>query len=101
MEIPKQKYNFNNSDRNFKNKLILEKKFPFINFSVNKKKGGLIGNEIYFPYRNNRKYNENGNLNYDFLTDRMRNKKIKSNNTKSNYNNNSVNNFFGKYIENK
>ena len=100
-----KKSNFMNSDRGLKNISIIDKKLPFINISLNKKSGDASGNEIYYvsygKFNNNInenkvKFNKNGNLHYDFFTDRIRNKRLK-NEGKINYNNKSVNNFFDNY----
>ena len=100
-----KKTNFMNSDRGLKNISIVDKKLPFINISLNKKSGDASGNEIYYvsygKFNNNInenkvKFNKNGNLHYDFFTDRIRNKRLK-NEGKINYNNKSVNNFFDNY----
>ena len=99
----KQKTNFLDSDRVLKSISILEKKLPFINISLNKKKDiNKIADIYYVSYgkfnggNNKDKYKENNNNNNDFFTDRIRNKKIKSNVTKINFNR-SVNNFLDSY----
>ena len=100
-----KKTNFMNSERGLKNISIIDKKLPFINVSLNKKSSDVSGNEIYYvsygKFNNNinenkAKYNRNGNLHYDFFTDRIRNKRLK-NEGKINYNNKSVNNFLDNY----
>jgi hypothetical protein len=103
--INKQKTNFINSDRCLQNLSILEKKLPFMNISLNKNKYLVKGSDLYYISfgklinENNRdrdrnKYNNYNNLNNDFFTDRIRNKKIKNNGVKISFNNKSVNNFF-------
>ena len=100
-----KKSNFMNSDRGLKNISIVDKKLPFINISLNKKGSDISGNEIYYvsygKFNNNIneskvKFNKNGNLQYDFFTDRIRNKRLK-NEGKINYNNKSVHNFLDNY----
>ena len=106
--INKTKLNFINSDRTLKNESVIEKKLPFINISINKKKAGARGNEIFYVSygkMNNGvikdKYvDNNNNLNYDYFTDRIRNKRMKNIGAKINYNNRSVNNFLDNYSKN-
>ena len=104
-----KKYHFMNADGDLKNVSLIGKKLPFINIPLNKKNEDKPSNEIcYSSYgkiinindkvKNNR--NGNININYEFLTDRIRNKKIKNNDTKSYYNNKSVNNFLDNYLKN-
>ena len=106
--INKQKTNFMDSDRCLKNISILEKKLPFINISLNKKKDLVKGSDLYyvsfgkFNNGNDRdkdkyKYNNDNILNNDYFTDRIRNKKLKNNGGKINFNNKSVNNFLDYY----
>ena len=101
-----KKYNFINADRDLKDISIIEKKLPFINNPINKKSGEIPGNEIYYVsngkiinMNGKVKYNRNGNINinYEFLTDRIRNKRIKNKGAKNNYSNKSVNNFLDNY----
>ena len=106
--INKTKLNFINSDRTLKNETVIQKKLPFINISINKKKEGARGNEIYYVSygkMNNAvikdKYVDNSNnLNFDYFTDRIRNKRMKNMGAKINYNNRSVNNFLDNYSKN-
>ena len=102
--------NFINSDRVMKNVSIIDKKLPFLNISLNKKNNSELGCEIYnisnkkFNNENDikSKFNESGNFNYDFFTDRIRNKRMKNNiAAKFNYNNKSVNNFLDNNRKNK
>ena len=96
-----KKSNFMKLDKSLKNISIIDKKLPFINMALNKK-NGEIGNDIYYilygkiQNENKGKY-KSGNIHYDFLTDRIRNKRIKNNENKINYNNKSVNNFLDSY----
>ena len=96
--ISKQKSNVIKLDRNSKNNGIINRNIPFMNFSLSKKKGNSLENDIYYASsrkmnNGSKKYKENNyNLNYDFLTDRIKNKKMRNNEIKINYINNSGNN---------
>lgn len=65
-----------NSLSKTKSKLIYDKKLPFINISLTKKRGTVLGNEIY--YVSYGKYKQ-GNMNG--LTDRLKNTKQKLRNS--------------------
>jgi Rod binding domain-containing protein len=99
--ISKQKSNITKLDRNSKNNGIINRNIPFMNFTLTKKKGSALDNDIYNASSgkmingSDKKYKENNfNLNYDFFTDRMRNKNIRNHDIKVNYNNKSGNNIF-------
>ena len=99
--ISKQKSNAIKLDRNSKNNGIINRNIPFMNFSLSKKKGSALDNDIYYASSgkmingSDRKYKENNlNLNYDFFTDRIRNKNLRNHDIKINYNNKSGNNIF-------
>ena len=100
-----KKLSYLNLDKIAKNVSIINKKLPFINMNINKKKNSSINSEIayvsYGKFNNENdiksKFNENGNLNYDFLTDRIKNKRMKNiSASRINSTNKSVNN----YLEN-
>ena len=108
--ISKQKANLLNTDRILKNISMIEKKFPFENLILNKKKGVVLGNEIYYSSYgkfnkindiNDRKCNENDNLNNNYLSARYINKIIKNNVTRINYHNNkNLNDILNNYRKN-
>ena len=62
-----------------KGNLIYDKKLPFINISLTKKRGTVLGNEIYFAA-----YGKNGQSNFNGLTERFKNNKQKLRNTLNN-----------------
>ncbi len=68
-----------NSVGKTKSKLIYDKKLPFINISLTKKRGTVLGNEIY--YVSYGKYKQ-GNM--AGLTDRLKNNKQKLRNSMNN-----------------
>ena len=96
--IQKQKQNI--FDKTGKDLSLVNKKLPFINKYINKKKDNInFGNDAYYlSYGKfiNAHDKMKGTNEYDYLTDRMKNKRIKTNSTKINYNNKSANNFFSK-----
>jgi len=99
--ISKQKSNVVKLDRNSKNNGIINRNIPFMNFLLSKKKGNALDNDIYYASSrkiingSDKKYKENNfNLNYDFFTDRIRNKNMRNHDIKANYNNKSGNNIF-------
>ena len=79
-------YNSINSSRSSKNILNVDSKYHFLNFSMNKKNEIDNNNDIYYEikYKNNNKYSAMNSktrdeLNYDYLYDRYKNKRIGSN----------------------
>ena len=99
--ISKQKSNAFKLDRNSKNNSIINRNIPFMNFSLSKKKGNALDNDIYYASSakmingSDKKYRDNNyNLNYDLFTDRMRTKNLRNHEIKINYINKSGNNIF-------
>ena len=103
-----KKSDFINSDRTSKN-ILNYKKLPSINISLNKK-NEVFGNGFYNafygkPHNGNNiiNFNEDIHINNDYFTDRFRNKIMKNNDIRYNYNKNkSINNFldnYSKYIK--
>ena len=95
-----------NSQRSSNNIPIINKQLPFINIYLNKKKtGSNIGDDIYYisygKFGNDKiKFHKNPNGNYDYFTDRVRQKKMKNSSNRINYNSKSINNFFEGYRNN-
>ena len=94
-----KKANIEYPERSSKNISIIDKKLPFINISLNKKNGqeSDINYILYGKDQNNNQCKfKSCDLDYDYFTDRIKNKRIKSNKNKINYNN-SVNYIFDSY----
>ena len=96
VRIKNKKVNIGYTERSSKNTSIIDKKLPFISIALNKKNGQEddINNILYRKNQNNNRGKfKSSHLDYDYFTDRIKNKRIKSNKDKINYNNKSVNNF--------
>ena len=69
-----------NSSRSSRYIPNFDKKLPFLSFSINKKNEIENNNDIYFKINKNVNDKTNNGINYDYLVDRIKNKKIKNGN---------------------